>query len=226
MKDLTGKFDSLLDKAKRLFELSEIKIRQNRNMYQWGLSLCATPVTPRGGVILGVNWGGGDVADKTRYSFQGRFPTQIEFLEDYINGRHPFIQKSEQLISEFLHIKVEDVEFNYTNVCLFRSPNVSDLSIKEVRTCLPILKEFVELIDPPWILSLGNTNIVYLEPDLKDLKKYVETGTLHVGYSGKLWGYKFYSVPHPNARKLTNDVRHRIWDAVFHSNSQVRKEIS
>ena len=128
------------------------------------------------------------------------------------------------MISEFLQIEVEDVGFNYTNVCLFRSPNVSDLSIKEVRWCIPILKEFIELTDPPCILSLGNTNIVYLEHDLRELKKFTETGTSHVGYSGTLWGYPFYSVPHPNARKLTDEVRHKIWESVFRSQSQ--KEFS
>jgi len=226
MEDLTGNFEVLLDKAKRLFEFSEVKFRQDRNMLKWGISLCATPVNTGKAVILGISWGGAAVEDKTRYSIQRRFPTQDEFLEDYVAGGYPFIQKSKELISEFLQIEIEDVEFNYTNVCLFRSPNVSDLSIKEVRWCMPILKEFIELINPPCILSLGNTNIVYLEPDLRELKKFTETGTSHVGYSGMLWGRPFYSVPHPNARKLTDEVRHKIWESVFRSQSQVREEIS
>jgi uracil-DNA glycosylase family 4 len=220
MEDLTRNFDVLLDKAKRLFEFSEIKFRQNRNTLKWGISLSATPVNSGKAVILGISWGGASFADKTSYSIQRRFPTKEEFLEDYKAGGYPFIQKSKELISEFLQIEVEEVGFNYTNVCLFRSPNVSDLSIKEVRWCIPILKEFIELTDPPCILSLGNTNIVYLEPDLRDLKKFTETGTSHVGYSGTLWGYPFYSVPHPNARKLTDEVRHKIWESVFRSQSQ------
>ena len=226
MENLTGNLDVLLDKAKRLFELSEVKFRQDRNTLKWGLSLCATPVNPGKAVILGISWGGALSAGVSRYSIQRRFPTKEEFLDDYDIGGYPFIQKSKELISEFLQIKIEDVEFNYTNVCLFRSPNVSDLSIKEVRWCMPILKEFIELIDPPCILSLGNTNIVYLEPDLRDLKKFTEIGTPHVGYSGMLWGRPFYSVPHPNARKLTDEVRHTIWESVFRSQARVRGEIS
>ena len=198
----------------------------NRNILKWGLSLCATPVNTGKAVILGISWGGAAVEDKTGYSIQRRFPTKDEFLEDYLAGGYPFIQKSKDLISEFLKIEIEDVEFNYTNVCLFRSPSVSDLSIKEVRWCMPILKEFIELIDPPCILSLGNTNIVYLEPDLRELKKFTEAGTPHVGYSGILWGRPFYSVPHPNARKLTDEIRHNIWESVFRSQSLVREEIS
>jgi uracil-DNA glycosylase family 4 len=224
MEDLSGNFDVLLDKAKRLFEFSEVKFMHNKNMQKWGLSLCATPVNPGKSVILGLNWGG--ATDKTRYSIQRRFPTKEEFLEDYNAGEYPFIQKSKAFITEFLKFEIEDGEFNYTNVCLFRSPNVSDLSIREVRWCMPILKEFIELIKPPCILSLGNTNIVYLEPDLKELKKFAEPGTSHVGYSGMLWGHPFYSVPHPNARKLTDEVRHKIWSAVFDIQSQVREEIS
>jgi uracil-DNA glycosylase family 4 len=226
MDDLTVNFDILLDKAKRLFELSEVKFRQDRNMFKWGLSLCATPANPGKPVILGINWGGSAYADKNRYSIQRRFPTREEFLEDYNMGGYPFIQKSKKFISEFLRIEIENVEFNYTNVCLFRSPNISDLSIKEVRWCMPILKEFIELIDPPCILSLGNTNIVFLEPDLREMEKFTETETPHVGYSGMLWGCPFYSVPHPNARKLTDELRHKIWSAVFQSQSRIRKEIS
>jgi uracil-DNA glycosylase family 4 len=226
MEDVTGNFDVLLDKAYRLFEFSEVKFRQNRNTLKWGLSLCATPVNPGKVVVLGISWGGAVSAGVSGYSIQRRFPTKEEFLEDYNVGGYPFIQKSKELISEFLQIKIEDVEFNYTNVCLFRSPNVSDLSIKEVRWCMPILKEFIELIDPPCILSLGTTNIVYLEPDLRELKKFTEAGTPHVGYSGILWGRPFYSVPHPNARKLTDDVRRKIWSSVFDIQSRVREGIS
>jgi uracil-DNA glycosylase len=226
MEELTRNFDVLLEKANRLFELSEVKFRRDRNTLNWGLSLCATPVNPGKAVILGISWGGAVSSGLSRYSIQRRFPTKEEFLEDYNNGGYPFIQKSGEFISEFLNIKIEDVEFNYTNVCLFRSANVSDLSIKEVRWCMPILKEFIELIDPPCILSLGNTNIVYLEPDLSELKKFTEAGTPHVGYSGMLWGRPFYSVPHPNARKLTDDVRHKIWSSVFDSQSRVREEFS
>jgi len=226
MEDLTRNFDVLLDKAKRLFEFSEVKFRQNRNTLKWGLSLCATPINPGKVVILGISWGGAVSAENARYSIQSRFPTKEEFLEDYNAGEYPFIQKSKEFISEFLQIKIEDVEFNYTNVCLFRSPNVSDLSIKEVRWCMPILKEFIEFIDPPFILSLGNTNIVYLEPDLRELKKFTEVGTPHVGYSGILWSHPFYSVPHPNARKLTDEVRHKIWSSVFDIQSQIREEFS
>jgi uracil-DNA glycosylase family 4 len=215
MKDQTKNFEDLIEKAKRVFEISELKVRQDKNNYKFGLSLCATPMLTGKGVILGINWGGGSAADKTSYSTQNKLPTKEEFLNDYNKGGYRFIQRSKDLISEFLKIKAEDVEFNYTNVCLFRSPNISDLSIKDVRLCVPILEKFIELINPPWILSLGNTNIKYLKPNLRDLKRIVKVGTSHIGYTGTLWSYKIYSVPHPNARKLTNDVRHKIWKSVF-----------
>ncbi len=75
MEDLTGNFEVLLDKAKRLFEFSEVKFRQDRNMLKWGISLCATPINIGKAVILGISWGGAAVEDKTRYSIQRRFPT-------------------------------------------------------------------------------------------------------------------------------------------------------
>ena len=109
MEDLTRNFDVLLDKAKRLFEFSEVKFRQNRNTLKWGLSLCATPINPGKAVILGISWGGAVSAENARYSIQSRFPTKEEFLEDYNAGEYPFIQKSKEFISEFLQIKIEDV---------------------------------------------------------------------------------------------------------------------
>jgi len=86
MEDLTRNFDVLLDKAKRLFEFSEVKFRQDRNTLKWGLSLCATPMNAGKAVILGISWGGASFADKTSYSIQRRFPTKEEFLEDYKAG--------------------------------------------------------------------------------------------------------------------------------------------
>ena len=58
MEELTGNFDILLDKSNRLFEFSEVKFRQDRNVPKWGLSLCATPINPGKAVILGISWGG------------------------------------------------------------------------------------------------------------------------------------------------------------------------
>jgi uracil-DNA glycosylase family 4 len=217
MDNQTKFFNKLLDEAKEAFQQSKLKVHQDTKNLKWGLSISATPILPGNGVILGINWGGGSKSDNTGYEIQSSMPSKIDFLNDYKNGYYGFIKKSKNLLKEFLQINVDSVEFNYTNLCLFRSPKASDLRYDDIQLCLPIVKEFVDFISPPWILSLGNTNVTHLVGSIKDLRRKETKETNHYGYSGTLWGYKFYSVPHPNARKLTNEIRHAIWKNVFSS---------
>jgi len=79
MEDLTRNFDVLLDKAKRLFELSEVKFRQDRNTLKWGLSLCATPVNAGKAVILGISWGGASLQIRPAILFNADFRPKRNF---------------------------------------------------------------------------------------------------------------------------------------------------
>jgi uracil-DNA glycosylase family 4 len=208
-------FNKLLEEAKEAFGKSKLRFHQDRKNLNWGLSICATPILREKGVIMGINWGGGSKADDAIYKTQSVMPTKNDFLDHYEKGHYRFIDKSKKLIEEFLKIDVDSIEFNYTNLCLFRSPETSDLGYEDIQLCLPIVKEFVEFINPPWILSVGNSNVIHLGDNINYLNKIHTEGTAHNGYTGNLWGHQFYSVPHPNARKLTGDIRHAIWKNVF-----------
>jgi len=199
-------YNTLLEEANSAFmESSIIKKQQN-----WGLSVCATPIQIGKPIILGINWGGGDSED------QKEMPSKDFFKKDYDNKcDYTFLKKSQKLIEEFLKIDVEKAEFNYTNLCFFRSPKSSDLIYNDYKVCLPTIEKLVNYIKPPWILSLGNSNMAVLKPKLNELKTFKTAGTSHPGYSGILWGYNFYCFPHPNARKLSNDTRYEIWKTVF-----------
>ena len=207
-------FNTTLEKAILAFQDSSIIKKQNLAGKDWGLSICGTPIQIEKGIILGINWGGGN-SKYEKFTSQREMPSKESFLKDYTEGDYQFLKKSQKLIQEFIKIDIEKVEFNYTNLCFFRSPVSSDLEYNDYEICLPIFKALVNEIKPSWILSLGNSNINILKPLINDLKKITTNGTIHPAYSGDLWGYDFYCVPHPNARRLSNIIRYEIWKNVF-----------
>jgi len=206
-------YENALEKAKSAFEESNIFKKQKSENTNWGLSICATPIQIGKPIIIGINWGGGN---SNSFDFQKGMPSKECFLKDYSNGDYTFLKKSQNFIREFLGLDIEKAEFNYTNLCFFRSPISKDLVYKDYQDCLPIFESLVKEINPPWILSLGNSNITILKPQIKEFKEPIKTaGTNHFAYIEKLWDYNFYCVPHPNARKLSNAVRYEIWKNVF-----------
>lgn len=207
-------YDSTLAKVILSFSDSSIFKKQNLAGKNWGLSICATPIQIGKGIILGINWGGGNSKDEN-FKIQQEMPSKESFLKDYIQGSYAFLKKSQKLIQEFVRAHIEKVEFNYTNLCFFRSPASKDLEYKDYEICLPIFKMLVIDINPPWILSLGNSNMNILKPLIKDLKRVKTIGSIHLAYFGKLWEHDFYCVPHPNARRLSNAIRYEIWKNVF-----------
>lgn len=220
MDDCTQMFQKLLDQSTELFAQSRLKSSQEQKKVKWGMSLCATPLAQKKGILLGINWGGGNGRVGDNYDVQAQMPTRTDFLDAYLDGQYRFIKNSRELLNKCLDIDVESdpLQFNYTNLCFFRSPDVSHISFSDVEVCLPIIRQLIEFIDPPWILSLGNSNMKYLEGDIKDLKTTSKKGTNQknqFGYAGTLWGKKFYCVPHPNAKWLTKDIRSEIWKSVF-----------
>lgn len=207
-------FSQLIKDAQAFFNQSKLKAFADDKRLKWAVSLCGTPISQGLPVILGINWGGGSAADSNSYAIQQKPPTREEFLIDYKNGDYRFLQRSRKLIMDHLKIDVSTGDFNYSNLCLFRSPDISGLTFEDVISCMPVIKKYIEFIGPPWILSLGNTNINYLRAQIPDLKEISAGGKSHMGYSGTLWGHPFYSLPHPNAR-LKNELRNAIWKNVF-----------
>jgi hypothetical protein len=201
------KFNELVKKAVKGFDQKKLLL---------GFSLCATPINLGKPVIMGINWGGGSSADNISYESKLTMPTIEEFKVDYKEGYYPFLNRSQNLIKNYLKISVEEAEFNYTNLCLFRSPNISSLTSADFKEGIPLLKDFVGWIQPPSILSLGNSNMRYLKKEMNGSCETVKLkGKGQVGYRGVLWGCNFYCVPHPIAWNLNEEQRNEIWQAVF-----------
>jgi len=202
-------FNQLLKKAKEKFKQSSL------SKSKWGLSLCATPIQMGKPIIMGINWGGGSIGDKNEYKIQEKMPSESDFQKELKNGNYKFLTRSKQLLEKHRQLRIDDDEFNYTNLCLFRTPKASELPDDAMDSCIEILQEFIKKIEPDWILSFGKSNVITLGKTKALIENNQNSSTLSkFWFSGKLWGYKFYSLPHPNAR-LKNEYRNSIWKNVF-----------
>jgi uracil-DNA glycosylase len=184
----------------------------------WGLSICATPIQIDKGLIMGINWGGGSASDKYEYKVQDVMPTFDDFQHDYNNRDYKFLERVSRLFKDFLGADVGKGEFNYSNLCYFRSPDISYLNEEDYKICLPILKSFVAYVKPEWIVSLSTGNIKYLRkyfPDDLTYETIQSENTSHKAFRGKFLDIPFYNLPHPNARRLSNETYYAIWKNVF-----------
>jgi uracil-DNA glycosylase family 4 len=198
------------EKFSELMTLAWEKI--GRTNHHLGVSLCATPITPSKPVIMGINWGGGSLSDKYSYAYQATMPAK----EDFKMADYPFLTRSASLLKTIFGLDIEREDFNYTNLCLFRSPDISTLTADDFHACTSILREYADYIRPPYILSLGITNKRYLQEGNPAFKPVTLDGRGQKGWRGWVWGYEFYCVPHPLARNLNDTQRYEIWESVFH----------
>lgn len=187
---------------------------QKQTRLRWGISVCTTPIQPGEGMILGINWGGGGPGDKYSYGSQEKMPTQEAFRRELRNGDYGFLIRSKDYIKEYLKLDIESGKFNYTNLCLFRSPTQKDLLADDYQNCFDIFKFLVQEISPPWILSLGTGNIERLKALDPTFLPQMNSSGRAKGCRGTLLDKPFYCVPHPNAHLSKND-RDDIWRKVF-----------
>jgi hypothetical protein len=197
-------FIQLLKETKSKFVKSPIYTKQTELGRQWNYSVCGTPIQKNKQILLGINWG-----------VDGDHEAQKELPHGRDIQHYNFIQRSQPFLEKYLAISLNAVNFNYTNLCFFRSPNASYLSLEDYQNSLPLFKLFADLILPPWIFSLGNSNYQILEQlgQLTNIKKYFDSEKKYYGVTGKLWSYDFYSVPHPNAR-VKSKSRNEIWELI------------
>ncbi|MEO8821986.1 MAG: hypothetical protein ABI366_00325 [Ginsengibacter sp.] len=197
---------------------SNILKDEKTNGKKWNYSICATPITLRKPLIIGINWGGGGLKDNYDYSVQGQMPTKNKFLDELKNGEYKFLTMSKDYILEYLKLNINSDNFNYSNLCFFRTPSLKYLKGEDFEISIQIFKKFVNELQPPWILSLGITNIKYLKkflkPDEISLNEKRIGKSEVIGYTGTLWSKSFYCLPHPNAHIFKID-RDEIWKTVF-----------
>jgi hypothetical protein len=185
----------------------------------WGWSVCGTPIQIGATLIMGINWGGGSISDQHEYKFQDRMPDFDKFKQDYEKGDYKFLKRISPLIKEYCHLDISEGKFNYSNLCFFRTPGIKNLTDDDYKSSIPIFKSLIELVKPSQIISLGTGNISrlqkYFPDDFQTGTAVLVPDTSHRIYSGFLFGYKFYGLPHPGARKLSNETYERLWKALF-----------
>ncbi len=207
-------FDQCLNEAESVYRKSSIYQKK------FGLSICGTPIQIGKILLIGINWGGGSASDPNIYSTQKEMPSFGRFKEDYEKGDYKFLKRIQPFIEKNCGIEVSSGEFNYFNLCFFRTPNIEELIREDFSVCAPIFKTMVTNIKPEQIISLGTGNVKHLKDFFKDEFTCVEneeakTITPHKICRGSLFSYKFYSFPHTNAHHLSNEVYEKMWEMQF-----------
>lgn len=192
---------------------------EKTNGKKWNYSICGTPIQIDKTLLMGINWGGGSPSDSYDYKIQEAMPSFDEFTNLYKQGEYKFLKRIEPFMKEIVKIEISTGEFNYSNLCFFRTPSIKDLTDNDFKICSPVFKKMIELIHPKQIISLGTGNIKYLKKyfqDEFDCENPISVpGTSHKIYSGNLLGFTFYNLPHPNARKLSNEIYEKLWKRLF-----------
>ncbi len=195
-------FNHMLERTKAAFLQSKtLEKYPNEN---WNYAICDTPIRKKTGIIFGLNWGGKD------HNPQSKYPEAIK-TRDW-----PFITHSEWYFKEFLHTTID--QLNYSNLCFFRSPSMNQIVKSDWDLAILLFKEYVEFIDPPWLLMLGKP--VYLGNSYLTNKTTIKQTDINnrknvYGYYGTLFNkYPIVSVPHPQAR-ISTESRKDIWKQVI-----------
>ena len=197
----------LLRKTKIAYEQSDIK---TKSLYY---SVAGTPIIKYKGVLIGLNWGGGGKNDMNNYIPQDLNKLNQSQPKDYrfIHSLFPFLQEYTKLNSI--------LDINYSNLCFFRSPKVSDLSPRDWELSSKLFEDYINYIQPPWILftSLGRkpVSILLNHDDIeikvqKDFKQGNKVFTAHKGLYRHQ--FKLLTVPYPyQAGGISKITRCRIW---------------
>lgn len=214
---MTGKefYKKLLKETECRFQNSPIQKKQLKNDHEWYYSICSTPIKKELPVLFGINPGAKDSVD---YKIKMEMPTTGNEINDY-----RFIKYISPFLEEYTNLDLNDINFNYTNLCFFRSHSIRDLTHVDYEISIPLFKKYLEYINPPYILSIGNKNINVLSKVAKKSPKIVDIDIHPIfdslkkykAYSGRLWGWSLYSVPHPNFHIQTQS-RKELWGKIKH----------
>lgn len=197
----------LLKETEIAYEQSDIK---SKSLYY---SVAGTPIIKNKGVLIGLNWGGGGKNDMNSYTPQDLNKLSESRPNDYrfIISLFPFLQEYEKLNS------INDI--NYSNLCFFRSPKVSDLSPHDWELSGKLFESYINYIQPPWILftSIGRKPISILrnqdDIDIKEQKDFNQGNKTFTAYKGLYRQlFKLFTVPYPyQAGGISDNTRRQIW---------------
>jgi len=191
---------ALLSETKEQFKKSPVYEKQYKQKKEANYSVCATPILKHAPVLFGINWGGSDIFESQEVT------TQFDDITKY-----PFIKRSQKYLEQ-LGLSFSEINFNYTNLCFFRSRKAIELEEGDYRLSIPLFEKYVNYINPKWILSIGYKNYEILNKlgFLKSVNIHTDKVSKAQAYSAKLWDRDIYFAPHPNAH-FSNEKRNAIW---------------
>jgi hypothetical protein len=141
-------FKQLIKKTEEAFKRSPIN---NKNNLAYSIS--ATPLRVGKPLILGINWGGYGHG----FESQERMPKPEELTADIIKSDYKFLERSKAYLEEYLNLDLDRVDFNYSNLCFFRSRAEKDLTFADYQNSYPLVKELIQYLKPEYILVFGVT---------------------------------------------------------------------
>jgi len=208
-------YKKLLAETEKRFQESPIQQYQLKNDYEWNYSICSTPIKKGLPVLFGINPG---AKESKRYEIKMEMPITGDEINDY-----RFIKYVSPFLKEYTNLDLNDINFNFSNLCFFRSHSINNLVQADYEISIPLFKKYIEYIDAPYLLSIGNKNINVLKkvseksPEIVELgsQSIFESSNKYKAYSGSLWGYNLFSVPHPNFH-IPKKSRMELWKKIRH----------
>lgn len=197
-------FKSLQEKTEEAFQQSEV-YNKNRDK-DWFYSICNGPIFREKPIIFGLDWGVSNDPNYEGHKPQKKYPNEIN------TRTWKFKSHVNTYLTKYFGCSFDEV--NYSNQCFFRSPNEKFLSHQDWRDAIPLFRDYIEYINPPYLIMLGRPRHM----NKKELKDYKEIGHLPEGSKkrsfvrlGTLFDkYKFGSVPHSSAF-ISTDTHDELW---------------
>lgn len=179
-------FDRLIVKLSMAYDQSDAK--ENFKSEKWFYALCDTSIKKGVGIVSGINWYGksGD-----EYFPQKNHPT-------YSGERdYPVLAPVKPILDKVFKLTINDV--NYTNLCHFRTEKSGQLTPKDYALCTTIFLEYVDLIQPPWIIQMGRPERLWSSLGSLITMGFGKSNSERYAYKAKLLDkYPFYCFPHPS----------------------------
>jgi len=200
-------FHILQNKTERIFRQSEVFSKnENKN---WHYSICNGPIFRDKPIVFGLNWGVSRDKDFEGHKPQKTYPSQID------KNTWKFKTHVNHYLHKYFGYTFDQI--NYSNLCFFRTPNVKYLSYKDWRDSIPLFKEYVDYVNPPYLIMMGAPKHLN-NRELKDVRKY---GYLPKGSSTRSFArigilfdkYMLASVPHSSAH-ISPNTHDALWELI------------
>ncbi len=197
-------FNKLQITTEKVFKESDV---YSKNKHEnWFYSICNGPIFREKPIVFGLNWGVSRSEDYKGHSPQKTYPKDID------TNTWPFKNHVNHFLQKYFGHSFDEV--NYSNLCFFRTPNIDYLSYKDWRDSIPLFREYVQYVNPPYLIMMGSPK--YLNKlELKEIQEYgfLPEGKKRRAFTriGVLFDkYKFGSVPH-SAAYISQDTHDVLW---------------